>query len=57
MTALMETLKASILLEAIREIQQIADDAADIDNNGGPNVAMRILIIARDAAAKVKGRP
>lgn len=52
-TALLETLKASVLLEAIREIEEIANDAADITNNCGPNAAMRIAQIAREAAAKV----
>lgn len=34
--------------EALREIDEIADEAADVDD-GIPNRAMRILVIARTA--------
>lgn len=37
------------LRAALCEIEEIAYDEADITNNGGPNAAMRIQAIARNA--------
>jgi len=55
MTALLlEQLRASVLLEAMREIEEIAGDESDITNNGGPNAAMKIAQIARSAIAQVR---
>jgi hypothetical protein len=42
--------KIERLRSAIREIEGIADDAADVDD-GRPNNAMRVLAIARAALA------
>jgi len=49
---LMADLRASVLLEAMREIEEIADDESDITNSGGPNAAMKIAQIARSAMAQ-----
>lgn len=38
------------LLAALKEIEGLADDAADVDD-GTPNLAMKILVIARAAKA------
>lgn len=51
---LMETvdnLNAEILRlrRILREINEIVDDSIDIDNNGGPNLAMRVSIAVKEA--------
>jgi len=43
---------APYMLEALCEIEELVDDEIDIDRNGGPNLAMRIQTIIRDALKK-----
>lgn len=54
MNDLMNDLRASVMLEALEEMTEIADNEVDITDNGGPNSAMRIVQIARAAIAKVR---
>lgn len=51
-SALIETLKASVLLEALHEIEKIANEAVD-SGECLNRTAKRIAIIACDAAARV----
>lgn len=43
---------APTMFEALREIEFIFDGQEDIDDNGGPNDAMKALTAVRDALAK-----
>jgi hypothetical protein len=43
------------LLAALREIEWIFDGQEDINNNGGPNDAMKALTVARAAISKATG--
>jgi hypothetical protein len=43
------------LLKALEEVDEMLDGQEDIDGNGGPNNAMRLLPIVRAAIAKATG--